>query len=117
MFPRNSAADTAAATRTHRQETLHIAAGAHTEPIDKYVERKIGVIPGTWQVLPSKPQWEETATLEIDFSSQTLEVAPHDSGVDDEYDIKAFSLQVNPEEAGQEVIQHFILTELGLVEQ
>lgn len=68
---------------------------------------------GTWYLLPSEPHWEETVTMELDFSSypQTAEIVQSD---DD--DIQAFSLQANLDQKGHEVIQHFTLTETGLVE-
>lgn len=68
---------------------------------------------GKWYLLPSEPHWEETVTMELDFSSypQTAEIVQSD---DD--DIQAFSLQANLDQKGHEVIQHFTLTETGLVE-
>lgn len=77
---------------------------------------------GSWRLLPSEPQ-EETVTVELDFTSlvpqidqtnysyNTSEVDQIDDNTQD------FSFQVDLDNDGREVIQHFVLTESGLVEQ
>ena len=85
---------------------------------DHTAQKKKGIPnQGTWLLVP-KPEWEESVTMEIDFTAQDAEIAHAQYyELDGDDDISAFSLQINPGEAGPEVIQHFTLTESGLVEE